>query len=73
MTCAALANIAILYPKNKELSIKFIGQIIDIALTEEIKEYDMMRWGEDPMDGIYGNRSHILNCYYLSLVANYCA
>ena len=59
MTCAALANIAILYPKNKELSIKFIGDIIDIALSEEIKEYDRMRWGEDPMDGIYGNRSHI--------------
>ena len=59
MTCAALANIAILYPKNKELSIKFIGEIIDIALSEEIKEYDRMRWGEDPMDGIYGNRSHI--------------
>mgnify|MGYP006988915646 CR=1 FL=1 len=59
MTCAALANIAILYPKNKEISIKFIGEIIDIALSEEIKEYDRMRWGEDPMDGIYGNRSHI--------------
>ena len=59
MTCAALANIAILYPKNRELSIKFIGEIIDIALSEEIKEYDKMRWGEDPMDGIYGNRSHI--------------
>ena len=59
MTCSALANIAILYPKNKELSIKFIAQIIDIALSEEIKEYDRMRWGEDPMDGIYGNRSHI--------------
>lgn len=59
MTCAALANIAILYPKNKELSIKFIGKIIDIALSEEIKEYDRMRWEEDPMDGIYGNRSHI--------------
>ena len=59
MTCAALANIAILYPPNKELSIKFIGDIIDIALSEEIKEYDRIRWGEDPMDGIYGNRSHI--------------
>ena len=59
MTCAALANIAILYPKNKDLSIKFIGQIINIALSEEIKEYDKLRWGEDPMDGIYGNRSHI--------------
>ena len=59
MTCAALANIAILYPKNKELSIKYIGEIINIALSEEIREYDRMRWGEDPMDGIYGNRSHI--------------
>ena len=59
MTCAALANIAILYPKNKEISIRYIGEIIDIALSEDIKEYDRMRWGEDPMDGIYGNRSHI--------------
>ena len=55
MTSAALANIAILYPQNKELSSKFIGQIIDIAISEEIREYDRMRWGEDPMDGIYGN------------------
>ena len=65
MTCAALANIAILYPKNRELSIKFIGEIIDIALSEEIKEYDRLRWREDPMDGIYGNLSHI--SYYSHL------
>jgi hypothetical protein len=65
MTCAALANIAILYPKNKDLSIKFIGQIIDIALSEEIREYDKLRWGEDPMDGIDGDLSHI--SYYSHL------
>ena len=65
MTTAALANIAILYPQNKELSIKFIGQIIDIALSEDIREYDRMRWGEDPMDGIYGDQSHI--SYYSHL------
>ncbi len=65
MTSAALANIAILYLQNKELSSKFIGQIIDIAMSEEIREYDRMRWGEDPMDGIYGNRSHI--SYYSHL------
>lgn len=65
MTCAALANIAILYPKNKELSVKFIGEIIDIAMSEEIKEYDRIRWKEDPMDGIYGNKSHI--SYYSHL------
>ena len=65
MTCAALANIAILYPQNKELSIKFIGQIIDIAMSEEMREYDRLRWREDPMDGIYGNLSHI--SYYSHL------
>ena len=65
MTCAALANIAILYPQNKETVIKFIGQIIDIAMSEEIREYDRLRWREDPMDGIYGNMSHI--SYYSHL------
>ena len=65
MTSAALANIAILYPQNKELSIKFVGQIIDIAMSEEIREYDRLRWREDPMDGIYGNLSHI--SYYSHL------
>ena len=59
MTTAALANIAILYPQNKELSIKFIGQIIDIALSPEIREYDAFRWMEDPMEGVYGDLSHI--------------
>ena len=65
MTSAALANIAVLYSQNKELSIKFIGQIIDIAMSEEIREYDSLRWREDPMDGIYGNLSHI--SYYSHL------
>lgn len=65
MTCAALANIAILYPQNKETAIKFIGQIIDNAMSEEIREYDRLRWREDPMDGIYGNLSHI--SYYSHL------
>jgi len=65
MTSAALANIAILYPQNKERSIKFIGQIIDIAMYEEIREYDRLRWREDPMNGIYGNLSHI--SYYSHL------
>ena len=65
MTSAALANIAFLYPQNQELSIKFIGQIIDIAMSEEIREYDRLRWKEDPMDGIYGSQSHI--SYYSHL------
>ena len=65
MTTAALANIAILYPQNKEIAIKYIERIIDIALSEEIREYDKLRWGEDPMNGIYGDLSHI--SYYSHL------
>lgn len=65
MTSAALANIAMLYPQNKKLSIKFIGQIIDLAMSSEIREYDRLRWREDPLDGIYGNLSHI--SYYSHL------
>lgn len=59
MTTAALANIAILYPKNKDMAIMFIEQIIDIALSPDIYEYDAMRWMEDPIEGIQGDVSHI--------------
>ena len=65
MTCSALANITILYPQNKEQAIKYIGQIVDIAMSPEIRKYDRMRWGEDPLDGINGNLSHI--SYYSHL------
>ena len=34
-------------------------------MSEEIREYDKLRWREDPMDGIYGNLSHI--SYYSHL------
>jgi len=65
MSCAAFANIALLYPQNKEMSLKYIAKIIDIAMSEEIREYDTVRWGEDPLDGIYGDLSHI--SYYSHL------
>ena len=65
MTTAALANIAILYPQNKEIAIKYIERIIDIALSREIRKYDIIRWREDPMNGIDGEQSHI--SYYSHL------
>ena len=55
MTSAALANIAILYPQNKETSIKFISQIIDIAMSPELREYDRARWNEDPLESLCGD------------------
>lgn len=72
MTSAALANIALLYPQNKEASLKYIDKIIEIALSEEIREYDALRWNEDPMDGIYGDLSHISYYSHLAwMIARY--
>lgn len=72
MTSAALANIALLYPQNKDVSLKYIDKIIDIALSEEIREYDTMNWSEDPMDGIYGEFSHISYYSHLAwMIARY--
>ena len=66
MTSAALANIAILFPKNKELAIKTIDQIIDIAMSSEIRKYDWIRWKQDPLESLNGNKSHVS---YLSHLA----
>ena len=66
MTAVALANIAKLYPQNKEQSLKYIGQIIDIALSPEIREYDRARWQEDPLESLDGENSHVS---YLSHLA----
>ena len=72
MTCAALANIAQIYPENKELSIKYINQIIDIAKSQEIREYDRARWNENPLGSLNGNRSHVSYLSHLAwMIGNY--
>ena len=40
MTCKALANIATLYPEFRDIAIKHIPTIIDIALSDTIRAYD---------------------------------
>ena len=72
MTAAALANIAQIYPENKELSIKYINQIIDIAKSQEIREYDRARWNENPLGSLNGNRSHVSYLSHLAwMIGNY--
>ena len=66
MFTAALVNIARLYPEEREESIRLINEIIQIALSPEIRRYDAVRWGEDPLESLSGDRSHIS---YLSHLA----
>lgn len=66
MLSKALANISILYPEAKQESINTIDSLIHIVKSPELRLYDKMRWGEDPLDSITGDNSHIS---YLSHLA----
>lgn len=66
MTSIALANIATLYPKRRDMAISNIEKIIDIVLSPKIREYDKVRWHEDPLTSLSGNKSHMS---YLSHLA----
>lgn len=66
MTSVALANIAILFPKHKDIAIKNMERIIDIALSSKIREYDSVSWHEDPLASLKGDNSHMS---YLSHIA----
>lgn len=60
MTSLALANIATLYPDTKTWVSKGIDGLIQTALSDEIKEYDIVACGNNP------NKGHLS---YYSLVA----
>lgn len=67
MTAIALSNIARLFPEKREWAIAHIKRMIDIAMSPKIREYDRERWyGEDALDSLNGNASHIT---YLSILA----
>ena len=68
MLTAALENISRLYPETKEESIEYIDSLIHIVLSPEIREYDRERWGEDPLESLEGEESHISYLSHLALM-----
>ena len=49
MLSAALTNISILYPDEREKSVEQIDRLINIVMSPEVREYDAARWDEDPL------------------------
>ena len=66
MLSASLVNISKLYPETKTENIKCIDKLINIVKSPEIRHYDTMRWGEDPLTSLDGDCSHVS---YLSHLA----
>ena len=66
MLSAALTNIAHIYPETRSESILYVDSLIKIVLSPELRRYDADRWGEDPLETLDGDVSHIS---YLSHLA----
>lgn len=66
MLSAALANISILYPDEREKSVEQIDKLIEIVMSPEVREYDAARWDEDPLESWDSEKSHMS---YLSILA----
>ena len=59
MLAAALTNIAHIYPETKQESLQNIDKLIQIVMSPELRKYDTVRWGEDPLETLDGDESHI--------------
>lgn len=66
MLSAALINISTTYPDTREENLRSMEQLIEIVLSPELRRYDAMRWGEDPLKSLDGEKSHVS---YLSHLA----
>ena len=72
MLSASLVNIATLYPETKEESITAIDSLIEMVLSPELRKYDHDRWGEDPLETLGGDNSHISYLSHLAwMIAGY--
>lgn len=59
MLTAALYNMSRLYPETKTENLANMDSLINMVLSAELKMYDIIRWGEDPLETLEGNESHI--------------
>ena len=59
MLTAALVNIAELYPETEVEALQCIDELIYIVQSPELRQYDRMRWGEDPLETLNGDESHV--------------
>lgn len=72
MLSASLVNIATLYPETKDESKCAIDSLIRIVMSPELRRYDRIRWGEDPLETLDGDESHVSYLSHLAwMIAGY--
>ena len=72
MLSASLVNITYLYPETREESLAAIDSLIKIVMSPELRRYDRVRWGEDPLESLDGEKSHVSYLSHLAwMIAGY--
>lgn len=72
MLAEALSNIAELYPETKGDAIATIDSLIQIVKSPELRLYDKLRWDEDPLESLNGDKSHVSYLSHLAwMIGNY--
>lgn len=72
MLAQASANIAGLYPDQEQRSISDIDKLISIVMSPELRHYDEMRWGADPLEDTTTTNSHLSYLSHLAwMMSNY--
>lgn len=66
MLISALSNIIRIWPEYKSKCLYRIERLVELLQSEELKRYDAKEWGEDPIESLDGNKSHVT---YLSILA----
>lgn len=72
MLAEALSNMAELYPETKDDAIATIDSLIQIVKSPELRLYDKLRWDEDPLESLNGDKSHVSYLSHLAwMIGNY--
>lgn len=61
-----------LYPETKDDAIATIDSLIQIVKSPELRLYDKLRWGEDPLESLEEDKSHVSYLSHLAwMIGNY--
>lgn len=72
MLAEALSNMAELYPGTKGDAVATIDSLIQIVKSPELRLYDKLRWDEDPLESLEGDKSHVSYLSHLAwMIGNY--
>ena len=72
MLTEALSNMTKIYPDYDYEAKYIIDSLIQIVKSPEIRQYDIDRWGDDPLQNLDGQKSHLSYLSHLAwMIGNY--